>query len=277
MPNPFLRCLLALALTMSLSGCGLAEYEERLQRSTQLYNYLATLDGALAQNPWKRGDVGMAMRVPQPFNQPLAGPEVLTDDDGNQFYGPDPRQPDYMPLGLPGIVEAWQAEFPTDSGESANAYLYVLSNFDRFLTAQDGGPDPMEFLTDVEISLANAFGVAFPEGEAQQALDNHRFREFHPARNHDHAQFTVPKDYLALRVVPAEPIGDIPYEAVAYERTSGDIQTVVLLVTPGPTSAQFRQRVDLALQTLEVSGQAPRTGGGEPSGGSPGSGGASQF
>jgi len=258
-------------------GCGLAEYEARLTRTGEFHSYLNTVDQSLAP-AWQRADRGLAMRVPLPFRQPLPGPEVLKDDQGHEFFGPDARQPGFLSLTLPGIVDAWQAEFPAENGESAPALFFILSNHDRFATFQDGGPAPGDFLTDVEIAVASAFGVTIPEGKVTQPADNQRFREFHPPQRHPFAQFTVPKDYMTIRIVPNRPIGDHNYQAMLYERNAGEIQAAVLVITPGGTTAQFRQRLDLSLQTFHVAGQAPRPGqrSGTSSGG-PGGGGTSNF
>ena len=252
-------------------GCGHAAYEERLSQTIDFYTYLNEINQKLASPAWQRTDVGMAMRVPLPFRAPMAGPEVVTDDEGNQYFGPDPRQPDVLGSDLPGIVEGFQAPIPVQSGETVNALFFVLSNHERYLMESEGSPSPQDFLPDLETALMYSFGVSIPDGESTQPIENMRYRKFYPERNADNAKYILPKDYTVIEYVPTELVGGRSLQGWLFERREGDIQAAVLVVIPKDVPRNFRSNVELALQTWEVDGRKPTgtpgaTGGGGASG-----------
>lgn len=257
-PARGMLCLVLSAVMGLLGGCGSATYEERLQQTRDLYEYLDTIESNLASPAWNRTEFGLAMRVPKPFGRPMAGPEVTVDEEGQEIRGPDPRHPEILGVDLPGLVEGWTAELPGEDEIPVQARLYVLSNHERFLTRDDGGLPPGEFHADLERLLMNSFQVAIPDGEAPRAADNARFRHLVPARGSPHARYTTPKDYTAIRFVPDGPIEGQLLQGLLYQRQAGDIQAAVLILAPTSLSATFRQRIDLALQTFQVASDTPQ-------------------
>ncbi|MCA9079165.1 MAG: hypothetical protein KDA58_01350 [Planctomycetaceae bacterium] len=255
-----------------LGGCGGAEYEARLQRSKELYEYLQLLDQSLAMPAWNRADIGTALRVPLPFRQTMAAPVPEQDEDGNPLpIVDDPRQPHVLGVDLPGLVEAWQGELPGAPGELAEARLYICSNHQRYLNLGPNTPAPEEFLRDLEIALQAGFGVMVPEGESQTPADNVRYRHISPARSSNHSQYTTPRDFTAIRFVPSEPLGGQDVEGMYFGHQAGKVQVGIICLLPRNTGAQFRDRLNLALGTLIVSPEAPRPRKSQP--GVPGGGG----
>lgn len=256
---------LGTALLLAAAGCGSGTYEERLAQTSEFFEYLHTVDSNLAAPAWDRRDLGMAMRVPLPFSRPLPGPERHKDEEGNEFLGPETRHPDVLGIDLPGLEEAWQAPLTDDAGEPIDARFYILTNHDRIRMKDEGGPPPADFLYDLDNLLMNAFGVTIPDGEAPQPADNVRFRHVVPARGSVHAKYTTSKDYSAIRFVPSEPVAGRRLQGLLFKRESGPVQAAILVIAPQGLTSQFRQRMDLSLQTLQISAQLP-TGGTAPGG-----------
>jgi len=240
------------------AGCGQKDYEERLQRSRVFYEYLQTVQDALSPGEWTRADVGMSMRLPLPFLAPLPGPKTHKDNEGKIVSEPDPRQEIVFETPLPGLVEAWEAALGSSDG-LPNAWIYVLSNHERILNIDTKeAQKPEEFLTDLENELMRFFQVTVPEGETSRMGDNVRYRQTIPAQNSSRAQFTTPKDYTVIRFVPIEESNNIDLQAVVYERKAGRVQVALLVLTPKSTSAAFRQRLDIALETFELNEVIPK-------------------
>lgn len=237
-------------------GCGVAKYEERLQATAEFYEYMNLIEANLASPIWERSDLGLKMRLPLPFRIPLPGPELLVDEEGHQEFGPDPRQPAALGIELPGIVEAWQAPLPAESGHMQDARIYLLTNHSRFKKV-DGAvlEEPMEFIDDLENQLANLFGVDIPEGETDRPADHIRYSIVAPVPGSAYAKYIQPKRYSVIRFVSDQPINGQVVQVLLYEHRAGDIQTAVLMIGPTTFSSQFRQRIDLALQTLAVTPQ----------------------
>ncbi len=275
--STFLQFALIVLSAMVWLGCGQAKYEERLQASTEFYEYMETIERNLASPIWERSDLGLKLRLPMPFKVPMTKPETLQDEDGNTFPGPDQRQPqELLGIELPGIVEAWQAFLPGESGEQIDSRIYVLTNHSRFkLTDGALTQEPMEFMDDLEAELATAFDVIIPDGEANQVGDNIRYGLTVPPSGSPNSKFINPKRYSVIRFLSADAESGPPVQAVLYEHFAGDIQAAVLIIGPKSFTSQFRQRIDLALQTFSVSRQASSqmnqsTGTATPSGGASG-------
>jgi len=245
-----------LLILLLLTGCGQKAYEERLQQSRVFYDYLQTVEEALATSSWNRTDLGMSMRVPKPFQLPMPGPQKYKDKAGELVIGPDPREKNSLGTPLPGLEEAWEAPLDSDNGQP-NAWIYLLSNQDRFRKADEGGPKPEEFLIDLENELMRAFQVTIPEGETSRMGDNVRYRQWIPAQNSARAQYTTPKDYTVIRFVPDPEYNSADLQATVYERHIGKVQTALVFLTRKSTSADFRQRVSIALETFEVADVVP--------------------
>ncbi len=270
------RLLLLVLVTSSVAGCGRAKYEERLKASSEFYEYMQTVEANLTSPIWERSDLGLKWRLPTPFRFAMQRPELLQDEEGNTFYGEDLRHPEVL-LGieLPGIIEAWQTLLPGESGEQVDSRIYVLTNHSRFVLV-DGAlvEEPMDFLDDLESLLGTVFNVVIPEGEADRPADNIRYGISHPVPGSPHSKYIDPKSYSVIRFVSEEPVNGQQVQAVLYEHLAGDIQSAVLIIGPKSFSSQFRQRVDLALQTFsvqpQVSSQIDKATGTSTTGGSSG-------
>lgn len=256
MNSHFKIIVFAIAL-IGVTGCGLATYEERLKASTEFYDYMQTMEANLASPIWDRSDLGIKMRLPLPFRAPMAGPELLMDEDGEQYFGPDPRHPEILGTALPGIVDAWQAQLPGEAGDLVDSRVYVLSNHERFKLVDGAVVDaPTEFFTDLEDQLATLFGVYIPEGESDQPSDNVRYAMTVPMMGSQSAKFIEPKRYSVIRFVAEEANEGQGIQVLLHEHQAGDIQVAVLVLGPKSFSSQFRQRLEMALQTLSVQPQA---------------------
>lgn len=263
------RHYLLVAVLMAV-GCGGAEYEARLERSRGLYDYLQQLDGGLSSPAWNRADVGLAMRLPKPFLQPLPAPAPVKDEEGNILpITDDPRQPLVLGVELPGLVEAFQASL--GGADEPEARLYICTNHQRFIDLGPSTVKPDEFLLDLEAALQTGFGVFLSPAESQVPGDNVKYRVLAPGRASNHAQYTTPKDFTAIRFVPNEPPGGSDIEAMLYEHRSGPIQIGILCLFPRNAGASFRERLEMSLETLVASSEAPKPRSG--SAGSPGGGG----
>lgn len=254
---------------MASFGCGYQLYEERLERTKRLYDYLAVLDENLQRQAWDRRDLGMSMRVPKSFQVMTPPPPPEKDEDGNLIYPPDPRQPHVLGVELEGLVDGWTAQLP-----SGPALLYVFSNHGRFQgeVGMETSP-PNTFLADWEYAVASAFQQTLSAEESLSADDNVRYRVLIPERSSPAAEYVTQKDFTAIRLVSNEPVGGQELQGIVYELQSGVIQVAVLCLCPKDVGPQFRDRLQMALQTLQVSSQPPQaagTGGGRtPGGGGP--------
>ena len=242
-----------------VSGCGLAEYEERLRATSEFNEYIQTIEANLVAPIWENG--GIKMRLPLPFDEQMAPPPIVENEDGEKVYGPDSRHPQILGIMLPGIVDAWRATLPGDGGGEVDSRIYVLSNQYRFRKV-DGAyvEDPTQFFYDVEAALALAFNVIIPEGEANAPADNIRYRVTFPPQKSLARRFSTPKDYSAIRFVSSEPIAEQKLQAQLYEYSDVDLQVAVLVVGPQAFTPRFQQRLDLALQTLTIDKDAPADG-----------------
>jgi hypothetical protein len=244
-------------LVLACLGCGLSTYEERVQRTAVFYEYLQEIENNLSP-AWFHIDPIMSMRPPKPFRIPLTGPTKEKDQLGKEVIGEDPRQQNALGIELPGLVEGWAASLESGTPDEPDTWIYVLTNHHRFTTEGDQGPDPKAFFTDLENLLTGAFQVTIPAGEARQPGDNARYRHQSPQTGSRDSQYTKVKDYIVIRYVPPEAINGHELQGMLYERQAGDIQAALLVVCPKSTTAQFRQRLDLALETWEIDPGVPK-------------------
>lgn len=262
---------LALLVGLWLHGCGSEVYEQRLQETAEFFAYMDKLNDNL-EPVWRRQEFGLSMRPPRPFRLMLAPvpPEVEEGEEPPPVT--DPRQPVFLGTELPGLIDAWRADLPSDSGDPVPAFLYILGNHQRFLDlarSEGVGADPATFLSELEIVLQQALGVTLPEGESQRADPNARYRERLPKAE----RYAVPKDFTAVDFEPPEPVGGVPLRLHLYEYQTGQVQVALLMVYPAGVRDRPQERLKLALETLNVSGQAPRprrpSASGETGGASP--------
>jgi len=239
-----------LCLLLLLQGCGQKTYEERLQRTVAFYSYLQEIEANLSP-AWVRQDVGMSMRLPVPFRTPLPGPEFHKNQLEELVAGPDPRQQTPFGVPLPGMVEAWSATLDSGNAEP-DTWIYILSNHARMADEADGGQPAREFITDLERELMNICQVTVPDGVTSQIKENQRYRMSAPPPGSPHERYTSGKEYSTIRFVPELPILDKELQVFLYERRAEDAQAALLVVCPKTATSQFRQRIEMALETWSV-------------------------
>lgn len=253
MLHPALRCVFAASLIgLTCAGCGKSEYERRLGETAALYSYLQGFEEHLNPRPWQRTDLGIAMRVPKPFQAPR--PRAGTKGQNGEVL---PSQLPADPLGveLPGLLDSWGTVLG-NSGQP-NAFLYVLSNHER-LQDNGVGKESESFLTDVETAISDVFRITIPSEEANRAGDNTRSRLLVPPRNSANSKYADSKDYTLL--LYAGP-GSRAAEADVYMTKKGNVHVAVVVVLTERSTPQMRQRMELALQTLQIEDLRPQRGG----------------
>lgn len=254
------RLLLGAWCCCLLGGCGEAEYEARLQNSRDLFEYLQSLDRACTSPAWIRNDLGLAMRLPKPFKQPLPAPAVPKDDKGNPLpVQNDPRQPQILGVDLPGLEEAFRAELPGSGG--GEAMFFICTNHQRFRDRGPQTPDPGTLLTELELAVQAGFGVTFLDDD--RLPENARYRLQAPKGGlgqaaQGNARFTTPKEFQAVRISPPQAVGGQEIEGMLFRHEAGLIQVGILVVFPRSASSQFRENVLLSLETLSASSEVPR-------------------
>ncbi|MDA7503871.1 hypothetical protein N8553_02695 [bacterium] len=250
------RTWIFLLACCALWGCGQAKYEERLKATSEFYEYMQTMESNLSSPIWERSDLGLKMRLPLPFRGPLPGPELLVDEEGEQFYGPESRHPEVLGTTFPGIVEAWQTMLPGEAGEQVESRIYLLTNHSRFKLV-DGAvlEEPTEFFSDLELQVSDVFNVVIPDGEANAPGDNIRYKQTVPMTGSPSSKFIEAKRFSVIRFIPEEATEGQGLQVVLYEHQAGDIQAAVVVIGPSSFSSQFRQRMEMALQTLSVQPQ----------------------
>ncbi|MFV0444064.1 MAG: hypothetical protein ACK5Q5_10885 [Planctomycetaceae bacterium] len=248
-------------LVMSVVGCGLSAYEERLAKTDQRNRYLARLDATLA-GYWNQPSWGIWLRPPKGLLD-VAAPARPTDgeeepvDLRQQFMG--------VPLDLPGIIQVWEGTTPTAGSDPGPFRLYLLGNHGRFARTGGGGEsaDPKTYLYDLELALQNLYGVTLPQGDGGRGDQNNvRYRQTIPSAE----EFTVSKPFVVVNFVP-EMEGQQPFNASLYEHTAGPVQLAVLLLASSNASHELRQSLQTALETLQVSSDTPGLQSGATSGG----------
>ena len=270
----------------ALVGCGEAEYRAALERTNDYYAHVEKLDDNLASPVLAPpgGSSSVQVRVPRQF-QLIQPPEPQYDADGYEIPLPggeqrasDMTQPWYLGITLPGVAGAWSVQVRTDvAGESEYrpAYLYLMHNDvlrQQQIAAANGEGmmpevDPYNLIPVVEETLASAFGVEIPAGDAGNPDEfNVRYVERYPlsgAVRQYHEQKTVTE----IRFQPDGYVDafDIPYRFHLYEFTQneGEDQVAFLLIAPEAVerAENLPARMDLMLSTMELRSAAPSGGG----------------
>jgi hypothetical protein len=258
--NPYRRTIVLGLLAAGLAGCGLSAYEERLAKTDQRNRYFAKLDSTL--DPfWNHPGYQLWIRPPKSLR---SIPAPVKPKDGEM--PPDARQEfQGVPLDLPGVIQAWDGTLPTAGGGTGPYRLYLLGNHSRFLRNDEAGrsSDPKQFFADLEAMLQNLFGVTLPEGDQGRGDQNNaKYRLSIPTSE----QFVIPKPFQAINFVPPTP-EQTPFHAWLFEYTTGQIQFAVLMLTPPNPTTDVRQALTTALETLQVSPQAPGLQANSPAGG----------
>ncbi len=261
-----MRChLFFLAAVLWCAGCGLAKYEQRLDQTAEYFEYQNMLNASLASPAWtgsvlfdgKSVPVGMSMRIPkmpQAFTK-MPGPQPILDENENLVaYTEETRQPSRLGIQLPGIVEAWEMERP-----SGNVRLYVLGNYDLLLqqAAEAGAVDPTLYFEQLEYALQQGLQVGFVKETGSPADDNRIYTASFPATE----RFQLVKNFNVYNIAPPQPIEGIEWRAQLYEVYEGDtgpVRVAILCIFPAAELSTIVGPLELALETLSVSDQAPK-------------------
>ncbi|HVJ68003.1 MAG TPA: hypothetical protein VM510_08475, partial [Caulifigura sp.] len=188
------------------AGCGQSTYAERVNRTSDLFQYRAKLDQNL-QAEWAHPSWGMAMRPPIKFRLKPAPPPPKKTEEGVSEVVVDTRQPSYLGIELPGLVACW--EVPNE------ANLFLCSNHQRFLDSQGGSGDlmpPENFLSDLETVLQQGFEFTLSADAARGPSDLHaKFPERIPSSD----KFAQPEAFDSIQIrKESEP----QFAATVYER-----------------------------------------------------------
>lgn len=265
--TPRLARLLTLAVLAALAGCSVRAYEARLDRTNELFQYMNTLNENLASTTWADSyGFGIKMRVPKPFVLIPPPPEPTEENPAPV----DERQPRFLqPLPeLPGLIGAWSAPLETTDDKPLPAFLYVMGNHQRFLdreAGEGGGPEPDEFLIDLEAMLQmGVLGSNEPLPVANSGSeDNVKYEERIP-RSPRIEGFPVPKDFTAVSFLPPaeriESLGGVPIRLQLFEYAPSEspVQLAILMIYPVSAREDPVDRLRYALETLEMSEQPPQ-------------------
>lgn len=264
-----------------LAGCGGAEYDQRLAETAAYFRYLEKLDSNL-DPAWK--EQGVQLRVPQEY-RPIPAPartkpEKSADgeEEVEQPKPPDPRQPEYAGrtgVEIPGLLGAWRGEVSIDElEEDVPTWMYVVSNHDAW--AQEGQEAASHFVEEATGKICQALGVYPPRPES-----NAWAVERYPKTK----TYVAERPYLAVTIEreepyrpDGEPLRDVKYQVKMYwyQTPSEDIKVGVVFVVPEHTrqppqktgmEVALSERLEIALETLQVRDERPKRGGAGGGGG----------
>lgn len=237
-------CLLAVT-GIAIAGCGLQNYEKRLEETSKYYSYLAKIDANLAP-AWKEGPVD-ELRVPLQF-KPIRKPAPVKNAEGEMEDAPvDPRQPNYIALELPGLLGAWEAPFDKvteGTKQTRKGYIYLVSNYSMFnseLASQ--APDFLRTLLGTISDRLSLPAVEPGKGE----------REQFPKVKAD--AYTTQNTFDVYRFNSDELLVDgEKYTIDVYTQILKDTQIALLLVLPVglDSSAKMMERTPLMLERFKV-------------------------
>lgn len=245
-------------------GCGSEQYEARLKETNAFFEYRQSLDRVLQSGNWSAPLYGPTMRIPKGFNYKPGPPPPKGDEPAAE----DTRQPTFLGLHLPGLVGAWQGDFPCDGG-NRSVFLYVCSNHQTYLNAVKNpeGPDPALFLSDLENLLSATMQVSLPPGEMTQVGNNIRYAETCPRDG----KYALQRKFTGITFVPAEVLpqlreSGIQIKAQMYGHLNGPIQVAVLAIYPADIRDRIEDKLLKSLETFSVSNQLPKVQGGSATG-----------
>lgn len=227
-----------------IAGCGLQNYEKRLEETSKYYSYLAKIDANLAP-AWKEGPID-ELRVPLQFKL-IRKPPPVKNAEGEMEEQPDPRQPNYIALELPGMLGAWEAPFDKvveGTKQTRKGYIYAVSNYSMFnseLASQ--APDFLRALLGTISDRLSLPAVEPGKGE----------REQYPKVKAD--AYTTQNTYDVYRFNSDELLVDgEKYTIDVYTQIQKDTQVALLLVLPVglDSSARMMERTPLMLERFKV-------------------------
>lgn len=259
---PWVPMLLVLA-----TGCGSEDYQDRLDTTSRYFASLELQDNNL-HAAWNDPATTISLRVPKQFAE-LPGPaqqpaEGTLNAQGTPQPGgpdaegagsdeaddqPDPRQPGFLTIPLPGLRGAFRAPVSVvgENGRSAtgSGYLYVLTNHHLA-----GNPDlAARFQADTLSELTSALDVSLqPDSTRDITL---------PQRPD---AFQKPIMYTEVELEPEEQSDEMAREFGVATRfwldshSDGEVQVILLWVLPRDldTSEKLSVRRPLCLETLRI-------------------------
>lgn len=244
---------LILVVVLGLSGCGGARYEERLAETKKLIEYQNKLNANLGR-PWS--EMNVTLRMPNVLNQ-LPNPEPAVDAEGNPVpAGPDPRQPAFMRVPLPGLLSAWQGSVGADVEGTLSqvpVYAYVMGNHEFW--ARGEMEDATVFDATVTRAVAEGLALELPQ-------ENSWKRE-----NYPQGRSYVPPQVAQVwteRTSPSVFVDRTRAQVSLHLFQNGDMKLAVLFVVPLTIdpNERFDEKIELALQTLKLSSEKPATASG---------------
>lgn len=260
-----------LVCCLLLAGCGVQAYEKQLNDSNELFTYQNRLNQALTKDPWTAPGYGVSLRIPLGYGKlpdpvpvaPVEGDAAAEGEDAGQpAESPvDERQPMY--LGVPeleGILGAWKATVPSRDNSTAVVFLYVLGNHNRMLSSSptDNGAPPDKYFEDLESLLGLQLGMTIEQQGNSANAANVKFKESLPREE----KFVRKKDFDVVRIVPSagalQELQLPELEIYLYEHQAGSIQVAIMLVAPKTVRDNPDTVLRMALETLDVSSQAPQ-------------------
>ena len=245
--------LWAALLLLLVSGCGSEDYQDRLDTTSRYFASLELQDSNL-HGAWTDAATTISLRVPKQFAE-LPGPAPApTDGSANtesqdEEEGPDPRQPGFLTVPLPGLRATFRANVSVvgDNGRSANGagYLYVLSNHHLAGNLEMAA----KFESETIDLLAAALNVSLKPDDRRNAT--------YPQRPD---AFLKPVPYIEVELEPEEQPDEMAREfGVAtrfslYSHADGDVQVILLWVLPRDldTSEKMAVRRPLCLESLKI-------------------------
>lgn len=214
----FLRTKSLLLLVILIAGCGVQQYEERLNESRKYYTYLDNIEKTLAPK-WMSPGGAIEIRVPNQFTA-IPAPVPVKDENG-QIQEPkiDPRQPAYLNMDFPGLFGAWVAPFRVNGAggsEDLKGYIYVLSNYYQLAGNESKGA--VDFVKNLE---------SFMRDKLQIETSDVRV-ELHPKST---PSYQPQQTYNAFSFKQKE-INGTNYTFDVYSRSAGSVIGVVVVVLP---------------------------------------------
>lgn len=241
-----LPSVFSLLLLGILTGCGIQQYDERINAADAYYAFLGRQNEVL-DSLWHDPETGIEIRPPKKL-QLLSPPAIPAD--GSPGPAHDPRQPNYLDVQLPGLVGAWQGTVSADIGgvqQSVPAYFYVMSNI--HLLQQPGMKDSAgNFFDEVLNALCQGLKIQKPDKERWEIKN-------YPSQGTYAAQKSIESTLLE----PSEPINNVRTDFYLYEHANGDVQVSLLFVVPeGMNRTEMLDRArTISLETLSVPAAVP--------------------
>lgn len=232
-------------------GCGAQAYESRLKETNLYFKYREKLDKALDKRPFE--ELGVSIRVPLGFTRISAG-----NDDKH-----DARQPTFFKTQLPGLMAAWQknnieVEGTGDAVTELPAWMFLCTNHQRWLEkTSDSKVDPLDFRFDIAQMLA-----AELSGYSANDVSKWQYHDERVPRQNEKA-YVPRKDYswIILDDTLRLPDGQrVEMEVMLTVYFKAEIQLALISVAPKNLARRdnFYSPIQLCMETLEMTGEAPR-------------------